>query len=79
MPRFVPGRAVVTDDPVVEVEGPLPPGRHRFQLVVVDELGNESEPAVVVVMVRGSVGPGGGIIDRIGRVFGRRPPPPPPE
>lgn len=55
MATFVPGQAVVTTDPRVEVtvspSAPLAPGRHRFQLVVVDDAGNESQPAVTEVIV----------------------------
>lgn len=55
MANFVPGQEVKTDVPNVEVTitpgNPLPPGRHRFQLVVVDDAGNESEPAAVEIVV----------------------------
>lgn len=55
MGTFVPGQAVVTTEPQVEVtvspSSPLSPGRHRFQLVVVDDSGNESAPAMVDVVV----------------------------
>ena len=55
MPSFVPGQPVVTSDPRVEVtvsaNAPLAPGHHRFQLIVVDDSGNESDPAVVDVVV----------------------------
>ena len=56
MPEFRVGQAVVTDNPEVEVtvapNAPLPPGRHRFQLVVADDSGNSSDPSVVEVIVR---------------------------
>jgi len=55
MATFVTGQPVSTQDPSVEVTvtptAPLPPGAHRFQLVVVDDSGNQSEPAVVEVVV----------------------------
>ena len=55
MAKFVPGQEVVTDTPSIEVTvdptKPLPPGRHRFQLVVVDDSGNESLPAMVDLIV----------------------------
>lgn len=55
MATFIPGQEVKTDVPTVEVSitpgNPLPPGRHRFQLVVVDDAGNESEPAAVDIVV----------------------------
>jgi hypothetical protein len=55
MATFVPGQPVVTSTSAVEVTvsatAPLAPGRHRFQLVVVDDAGNQSEPATTDVVV----------------------------
>jgi hypothetical protein len=55
MATFVPGQTVTTTDSRVEVtvspSTPLSVGRHRFQLVVVDDSGNESVPAAVDVIV----------------------------
>jgi len=55
MATFVPGQTVATTDSSIEVTvsptAPLAPGRHRFQLVVVDDSGNESEPTVAEVIV----------------------------
>ena len=55
MANFVSGQPVQTTESVVEVTvsaaTPLAPGRHRFQLVVVDDAGNESEPASADVIV----------------------------
>lgn len=55
MPIFQPGQIVDTGaqtDVLVEMgPRPLPVGRHRFQLVVVDDSGNESEPAFCDVTV----------------------------
>jgi len=55
MATFVPGQAVVTTETHVEVtvspNSPLSPGRHRFQLIVVDDSGNESDPTMVDVVV----------------------------
>lgn len=46
---------ISTPEPTVEVtvteEAPLAVGRHRFQLVVVDDSGNQSEPDEVEVRV----------------------------
>ena len=56
MPQFQVGRPVETTDPSVEVSfdarTPLPPGKHRFRLVVVDDAGLSSDPAEVEVIVR---------------------------
>ena len=56
MAEFRVGQAVVTDNPEVEVtvapNAPLPPGCHRFQLVVTDDSGNASDPSVAEIIVR---------------------------
>ena len=56
MAVFIPGETIKTAEPTIEVEtqgdAPLKVGLHRFQLVVVDDSGNESEPAIVEVIVR---------------------------
>ena len=62
MAQFLPGQAISTEEPAVEVtvnpENPtLAPGRHSFQLVVVDDSGNVSLPDVVEVIVRDTVLP----------------------
>jgi hypothetical protein len=55
MANFVTGVPIATSDPRIEVTvtpaSPLPAGRHRFQLVVTDDAGNESEPAFVEIVV----------------------------
>lgn len=55
MAEFVVNQSVTTDQPVVEVtvsaNKPLPIGRHRFRLVVVDDAGNRSAADEVEVIV----------------------------
>jgi len=55
MATFVPGQTIATPDSSIEVTvsptAPLTPGRHRFQLIVVDDSGNESEPTLAEVIV----------------------------
>ena len=55
MAEFVPGQPVRTTESTIEVTvtttSPLPPGKHRFELVVVDDSGNQSEPAIAEVIV----------------------------
>jgi hypothetical protein len=55
MAKFTVNVPVETSDPKVIVDvdpqSPLPPGRHRFSLVVVDDSGNESEADVVDIIV----------------------------
>jgi hypothetical protein len=56
MPEFKIGEKIETAEPRIEVTidpaNPLRPGTYRFQLVVVDDSGNESDPAFVNVVVR---------------------------
>lgn len=56
MPEFKPNVPVVQKDPLVSVDvkqnNPMPPGRYRFQLVVIDDGDNESDPAFIDVIVR---------------------------
>ncbi len=55
MAEFVLNTDVVTTEPTVEVtvsaERPLPIGRQRFRLIVVDDAGNRSAADEVVVIV----------------------------
>jgi hypothetical protein len=61
MAKFSIGVSVESADPGVEVtispDAPLPVGRHRFQLVVVDDSGNSSLPDAVEIIVRDSKNP----------------------
>lgn len=50
MAIFKPNTPISTDTPTIEVEE-LPPGKHRFQLVVEDSAGLRSAPDIVVVTV----------------------------
>jgi hypothetical protein len=56
MAQFKPGQQVVQTSPTVLVEvsdaAPLPVGSNRFQLVVVDNDGNPSAPAILEVIVQ---------------------------
>jgi hypothetical protein len=54
MPNFNVGTKIETSENVIEVtlEAAVHPGKHRFQLVVVDEAGTESMPAVAEVVIR---------------------------
>jgi hypothetical protein len=47
----VPNRPVETTQPTIVVDAGLPPGPHRFQLVVLDAHGNRSQATEVVVTV----------------------------
>lgn len=61
MAKFAIGTAISGSDPTIEVTveaaAPLAIGQHRFQLVVVDEAGNQSVPATVDVVVRDAQNP----------------------
>lgn len=50
MPKFTPNVPIESNGAQIEVEG-LEPGTHRFQLVVVDDSGNRSQPDTATVVV----------------------------
>ena len=58
MAKFIPGQTteVSADEPTLDVlvdaQNPLKVGKHVFQLIVTDDAGNESEPAIVTIIVR---------------------------
>src|SRR5579884_2821109 len=52
MATFAPNTPITTRVPEVAVENKLAPGQYRFQLVVEDEQGNLSQPAIHVITVR---------------------------
>lgn len=52
MPVLQLNRPVVSTEPRLVVQNLLPPGQHRFELVVVDEHGRASAPDVWVVTVQ---------------------------
>jgi hypothetical protein len=70
--KFVPGKPVVTVDPVIDVDAGITEGTHVFELVVEDDDGNLSQPARAVVVVKGR-GAGGGVVGTIdtGTIGGR--------
>ena len=79
MATLTPGQAITVDQPELLVENNLAIGRHRFELVVIDNGGLESAPAELIVTVRRLVRPRDPIerpdifdrlenIDRVGRV-----------
>ena len=51
MPIFQIGQAIETTEPTVLVENKLAVGRHTFQLVVVDDAGNQSAPTKAIAVV----------------------------
>lgn len=52
MARFKPNVPVTTDKPAIDVDTRgMAAGKYRFQLVVVDEKGQESAPATVTVTI----------------------------
>lgn len=52
MATLTPGKPVTASQPMLLVENQLAAGRHRFQLVVIDDGGLESDPAELVVTVQ---------------------------
>lgn len=61
MATFVIGTPIETNVSSIEVtvdpNNPLPVGRHRFQLMVADDSGNNSLPDTVEVIVKDSTNP----------------------
>jgi hypothetical protein len=61
MTEFFPNKPIETAEPKIEVtispNAPLPAGLTKFQLVVVDDAGNASDPAVVEVIIRDTLRP----------------------
>src|SRR5262249_8271843 len=61
MPAFKVGVPQTTTTPTVEVTvtaaSPLPAGTHRFQLVVVDDSGNQSDPVFTDVVIKDTIKP----------------------
>ena len=55
MPEFIIGQEIRSEESSIEVtitpETALPPGKHRFQLIVTDDSGNTSEADTVEVLV----------------------------
>jgi len=51
MAILAPGTPLTVNEPQLLVENPLPAGRYRFQLVVIDEGDLESDPADLIVSV----------------------------
>jgi hypothetical protein len=51
MVTLAPGKTFFTSQPSVVVENAFGPGRHVFQLVVIDDSGNASAPVDLVVSV----------------------------
>ncbi len=52
MPRFKPNVPVTTEKPQVEVDTRgMNAGEYKFQLVVVDERGQQSEPTTITIQV----------------------------
>ena len=58
MVTFVRGRPIRTAEPRIVVDRGLLPGRHRFQLEVIDAAGLSSRPDTAVVQIaRGGIDP----------------------
>lgn len=80
MAKFVPGTdtEVKSDEPLLDVQAtaatPLKPGKHVFQLVVVDDGGNDSAPASVTVIIEDHERPTA-VVDLIDERGGRVPDP----
>ncbi|WP_088889356.1 hypothetical protein [Leptolyngbya ohadii] len=63
MAKLQPRQSLTTEEPRIEVDAGLPPGRYRIQLVVVNDRGQESLPDVQTVVISNR----GGVSDNPGR------------
>jgi hypothetical protein len=57
MARFVLNQTIETAEPTIAVDAGLPPGRHRFQLVVIDDAGRRSRPVEAIVEIQREIVP----------------------
>jgi hypothetical protein len=61
MANFVIGTKVTTTEPTVSVDVSansfIPAGVHHFQLIVVDDAGNASDPATAQIIIKDTVKP----------------------
>lgn len=61
MAEFKPNVPVIQTDPTVSVDpttgSPLPAGKYRFQLVVIDDAGTQSDPAFLDVIIKDKLKP----------------------
>jgi hypothetical protein len=57
MARFVLNQTIETAEPTIVVDAGLPPGRHRFQLVVIDDAGHRSRPVEAIVEIQREIVP----------------------
>ena len=57
MATLEPGQTLRTREPVLSVDGSYKPGRHRFQLVVIRNDKQASQPDTVVVEITESLAP----------------------
>jgi hypothetical protein len=73
MAKFIANSPINTKDPTIPVDvtaaDALPLGANRFQLVVVDDSGNESAPTILDVIVRDTAKPTAvlDVVDSAGR------------
>ena len=52
MPAITPNQPITQTSPVLKITNQLPVGKHRFELVVIDDAGQASKTAHVIVHVQ---------------------------
>jgi hypothetical protein len=61
MANFTIGTKITTTEPTVSVDvtptSAIPPGVHHFQLIVIDDAGNASDPATAQIVIKDSTKP----------------------
>ena len=74
MARFALNQTIETAEPTIAVDPGLPPGRHRFQLVVIDDAGRRSRPVEAIVEIQREIVPPPPVIRTDPRAGPVRPP-----
>jgi hypothetical protein len=74
MARFVLNQTIETAEPTIAVDPGLPPGRHRFELVVIDDAGKRSQPVEAIVEIQREIVPPPPVIRTDPRAGAVRPP-----
>jgi hypothetical protein len=74
MARFALKQTIETAEPTIAVDPGLPPGRHRFELVVIDDAGKRSQPVEAIVEIQPEIVPPPPVIRTDPRAGAVRPP-----
>ena len=74
MVRFALNQTIETAEPTIAVDARLPPRRHPFRLVVIDDAGHRSQPVEAIIEVQREIVPPPPVIPTDPRTGPVRPP-----